>query len=295
LYESKLAGGGAKFLLGEWPITPASFDSYKAFAHSVGPESSELLRAIDCTAATAIVTLGYAHVVVAIARKRFVQRTTVIVGLTLLATVTLRHAFFQADAGHVAASSTPAVVLLVALCAGGASLRLRWRRGRAVPAGALVATALPVGWLLQGAATPLNARLARMASGEERPSFGEPYRYDDLPRAGDVFIGDQHLKPVRYVRAHSSASDPVLCTTWLLGGGVEAFLSQRRNPIAFDKSDEILTPEQRYLAWSEFTHDPPALIVGNFFDYYGDDLKWEIQQGWHTTFTDYTEIRIRNR
>jgi hypothetical protein len=180
----------------------------------------------------------------------------------------------------MANATTPGLVLFVALAAGARRIHIRLGPARVLPVGiACVALAIAL-WLAHGATTALNARLASIASGEERPSVGSPYVYDDLPRIGDVKVGDQHLVPVRYIREHSRADEPVLCTTWMLGGGTEAFLSERRNPTSFDKPDEIASFGLQDRALFELRRDPPVLIVGNFFDTMGAVERDEIEKGW---------------
>jgi hypothetical protein len=161
--------------------------------------------------------------------------------------------------------------------------------------GAFCVALVPTVWLANGAATPLDARLARIAAGDERPSVGEPYRYDDVPRAGDVRLGKEHLASARYVRDHSRPGDPVFCTTWLLGGGTEAFLSERRNPTSFDKPDEVASRGLQERALSELRRDPPVLIVGHDFNELGRDAESYIAKGWHrSSYPDDPWILERN-
>ena len=154
---------------------------------------------------------------------------------------------------------------------------------------------MPVFWLANGAATPLSTRLASIASGEERPSVGPAYRYDDVPRVGDVRVGNGTLVLVRYVREHSAPTDPVFCTTWLLGGGTEAFLSERRNPTSFDKPDEVASTGLQHRALSELAADPPLLIVGHHFEQLGRETEKYIEQRWHRgAYTDDPWVFERN-
>jgi hypothetical protein len=252
-------------------------------------------RALDYVMGPLIAALGMMHVVAAIARRHFVPRTALILSLSVMATMTLRHPFLTADPWHIANGSTPGLVLLVALMAGGRRLYARTGERRLLPVGGAIAALLPVLWLGNGAATTINARRARIAAGDERPSFGPQYRYDDLPRAGDVMIGNEHLGPVRFVRAHSKPNDPVFCATWSLGGGTEAFLSERRNPTAFDKQDEIVSDRRRRRLLAELEKDPPLLIVGQIFDFLGPDARSFIDQHWHKVYSGAAEVRMRNQ
>jgi hypothetical protein len=210
--------------------------------------------------------------------------------------MTMHHAFLAADPWHIDNATTPGLVLLVALAAGARRLYVRTRGLRVVPVGVLCVAIVPVVWLANGAATPLNRRLASIAAGEERPSVGPPYRYDDVPRAGDVRVGKEHLAVAHYVREHTQPGDPVFCTTWLLGGGTEAFLSDRRNPTSFDKPDEVAARSLQERALSELRRDPPVLIVGRHFDQLGPEVSAYIEKGWHRSpFPDDPNILERNR
>jgi hypothetical protein len=264
-----------------WWVTSAHVSSYKALTAPYWTENKIGACVMDQLAGPALAMLGLMHVVVAIVRRRFEQRTVLVAGLSILATMTLHHAFLNADPWHAANAVTPGLVLLIALAAGARGLYARPFGGRALPIGAACAAFLPIVWLVNGAFVPLNTRLGRIASGEEQPSVGPPYQYPDLPRAGDERVTNQHLTIVRWVRAHSSPSDAVYCTTWLLGGGTEAFLSERRNPTSFDKPDEIASPRFQQRALDELQRDPPLLIVGDHFDEIGEKGRAFIAQGWH--------------
>jgi hypothetical protein len=247
-----------------------SFDSLGALRRSVDKDDTYVAaRALDYVLGPGLVLFGLAHAVAALVLRRFVQRTTVILGLAVMGAALMHHAFLAADPWHMADASTPGLVLLVALGVGGRRLVVRWPGGRPVALGVGAAALLPVLWLANGSARPINMRLARIASGEERPSTGPRYDYPDLPRVGDLGIGSEHLDPVRFIRAHSRPDDPVFCTTWMLGGGTEAFLSERRNPTSFDKPDEVVADPQREQRRAELQKEPPLLIVGGFFDYLG--------------------------
>jgi hypothetical protein len=264
-----------------WWVTPAHLSSYAALTAPYWTENKIGASVIDQLAGPALAMLGVVHVALALMRRRFERRTALIVGLTILATMTLYHAFLNADPWHAANAVTPGLVLLVALGAGARRLRVRLPGGRVLPIGSVCAAFVPTVWLLNGAFVPLDTRLALIASGRERPSVGPPFEYPDLPRAGDEHVGDEHLSVARWVRAHSGPGDPVYCATWLLGGGTEAFLSDRRNPTSFDKPDEIASRRLQQRAFAELQRDPPRLIVGGDFDYLSDEARAFIQKGWH--------------
>jgi len=298
LWTIQVSNSTAPFEGKTWFVSRASFASYRALTEAepesgVGAVGSGVL---DYVLGPALPMLGLAHVAAAIVRRRFVQRTALIAGLSILAGMALHHAFLAADPWHIDNATTPGLVLLVALAAGARRIHVRIPRRRVLPVGALGVALLPLVWLANGAATPLNTRLASIASGEERPSVGPPYRYDDVPRAGDVRLAPEHLKIARYVREHSAADDPVYCTTWLLGGGTEAFLSQRRNPTSFDKPDEVASGRLQRRLLSELQRDPPVLIVGHHYDELGHDVAAYIGKGWHrTSYPDDPWILERNR
>jgi hypothetical protein len=273
----------------------SALDSLAALRSNTAKDEAVVARALDHLVGPALAILGLANAASAALLRRFTQRTTVILALAVLTSAAMHHAFLASDPWHMANGTTPGLVLLIALCAGGRRFLLRWPGHRPVALGVACAGLLPLLWLSNGGAAPINMRLARIASGEERPSKGAPYDYPDLPRVGDMGIGSDHLDPVRFVRAHSKPDEPVFFTTWMLGGGTEAFLSQRRNPTSFDKPDEVMGDAQRDQLRGELEKDPPVLIVGKFFDYLGDTTRRMIDQGWHVVPAKPLEIRQRNR
>jgi hypothetical protein len=297
IWTIQVSGSTAPFQGKSWFVDQGSFASYAALTtaepeQAVGAVGS---RVLDYVLGPALPILGLAHVVAAVVRRRFVQRTALVAGLSMLAGMTLHHAMLAADPWHIDNASTPGLVLFVALAAGARRLFVRTRGRRVVFAGAVCLALVPVVWLLNGAATPLNARLANIASGEERPSVGPPYQYDDLPRVGDVRVTQGQLAIPRYVREHTRPGDPVFCTTWLLGGGTEAFLSDRRNPTSFDKPDEVASRSMQRRALRELEADPPVLIVGHHFDELGHDVAAYIDKNWHkSSFPDDPYILERN-
>jgi hypothetical protein len=265
-----------------WWLTNAHFASWAALT---GPSDDSTVgaRVLDYVLGPGLVMVGVAHVAAAIVRGRFAQRSALVAGLAFVGAMTMHHAFLASDPWHMANASTPGLVMLIALAAGVGRLGVPVPRSRrTIPLGAIAAAVVPLVWLSEGAVVPINDRLARIASGDERPSFGEKYEYDDLPRAGDVHIGNEHLNAVRWIRAHSAPGDPVLCATWLLGGGTEAFLSQRRNPTSFDKPDEVVSRVLQTRALAELKRDPPQLVVGDHLNEYGDEVKAFIAQGWRS-------------
>ena len=277
-----------------WPLKPTTLQSYRALTF---PFASDIMgtTVLDYLIAPALAIVGLGHAALALVRRRIMQRTAVVAALAVLAALTLHHAFLRPDPWHLANSCTPGLVLLLAMAAGSPALPLQVSRDHWLSPGAAIASVIPLVWLAHGADVPLRSRIERINAGHERPSVGPPFRYDDIPRAGDVRVGDEHLGPVRYVRSHSLPGDPVFCTTWELGGGTEAFLSERRNPTSFDKPDEIALPTLRTRAFAELKRDPPLLIVGHYFDKLRDDARSFIDEGWHKTYDGGPEVRSRNR
>jgi hypothetical protein len=264
-----------------WWVTSGHFASWDALTAPSDSDNTVGARVLDYVLGPGLVIMGLAHVAAAIARGRFAQRSALVAALAVVGGMTMHHAFLASDPWHMANASTPGLVMLVALAAGGRGLNVPLPRGRrAIPLGAMAAVVVPLVWLSTGAPSPVNDRLARIASGDERPSFGDKYKYDDLPRAGDLHIGDEHLNVVRWIRAHSAPDDPVLCATWLLGGGTEAFLSQRRNPTSFDKPDEVVSKALQARALAELKRDPPLLVVGDHLNEFGDEVRAFIAKGW---------------
>ena len=290
----QVSSGRVAFVGREWQYGSA-FDSFEALTRKAYEDDSAVVsRALDYVLGPGLAALGLAHVAASLFARRVTQRTTVVLALSVLTAAAMHHAFLAADPWHMQNASTPGLVVLFALGAGGRRIALRGPGRRPIAAGVLAAALLPVLWFLDGGLEPINMRLARIASGEERPSTGEPYRYPDLPRAGDLGIGPEHLEPVRWIRRHSSPDDPVFCATWLLGGGTETFLAQRRNPTSFDKPDEVAGAAQVKRQLAELQRDLPKLIAGHFFDYMDDATRRYIDANWHKVNAPRIEMLERN-
>jgi hypothetical protein len=276
---------GGRFSLGVFSFESLAALTANAYDARLGT------KILDYAFGPAIVIVGLGHTASALASGQFRPRTAVIVALTALQAMVLYYAFVIPDPPHLVNSTAPGLVLFVALAAGARGLGARVGRF-VVPVGICAAALAPALWLLDGSTeVALRQRLERLASHEERPSFGEPYRYE-FPRAGDEHVDDDLLRKARAIVRLSAPTDPVYCTTWMLGGGAEAFLSDRRNPTSFDKPDEIASEPLQKQALSELQADPPKLIVGTFFQYLSGDARGFIQRDWHKTDDD--AVRARN-
>jgi hypothetical protein len=290
----EVSSGRVPFPGREWAYTGALDSLSELRRHWDKSDTYIVARGLDFVLAPGLAILGLGHTTAALVRRAFTRRTPLVLALSVLVAAVMHHAFLAADPWHIANATAPGLVLLVALCTGGRRIVLRTNRGRTVAVGVAAAALLPALWFVNGSAPPIEMRLARIATGEERPSTGPPYAYVDEPRAGDVQIGAEHLEPVAWIRAHTRPEDPVFCTTWMLGGGTEAFLADRRNPTTFDKPDEVAGPAQRAQLQAELEAHPPVLIVGGFFDYMDDATRKLIDRGWHVAATEHVPLRLRN-
>ncbi|HEY6460675.1 MAG TPA: hypothetical protein VIY73_11010 [Polyangiaceae bacterium] len=291
----QVSSGHVPFPGREWAYSPALDSLFELRRHWDKSDTYIVARGLDFVLAPGLAILGLGHATAALVRRAFTRRTPLILALSVFVAALMHHAFLAADPWHIANATAPGLVLLVALGTGGRRIVLRAGGRRTVAVGVAAAALLPALWLANGSAPPIEMRLARIATGEERPSVGPPYSYVDEPRAGDVQIGKEHLEPVAWIRAHTKPDDPVFCTTWMLGGGTEAFLADRRNPTSFDKPDEVAGPAQRAQLRGELEAHPPVLIVGGFFDYMDDATRKLIDRGWHVAATEHVPMRLRNR
>lgn len=212
--------------------------------------------------------VAVASVIASAIQGRWTRRSSFIFGLAAFVALTMRHPLVSADGWHVANASGGCVVLVVAMIEDAGRFQLPGR----VRIGAWFAAFFAASWLLLGAARPLAARLSRLSNGDERPSSGQRYAYEDLPRAGDLLVDGEHLAIARYTLAHTSPQDRILATTWLLGGGTEAFLANRQNAVPFDVPHECQTPAQREEALAALKSGPPTLIIGSYMADFGPDV-----------------------
>lgn len=234
---------------------------------------------LDYLAILAIPLVALAAALASAIQGRWTKRTSFVVGLAVFVALTMRHPLISADGWHAANASGPCVILVAAMIAD--ARRLRLPNGPRL--GAWPAALLAAAWMLVGSAEPLSARMVRLASGDERPSTGDRYAYDDIPRAGDLFVDGDHQALARYTLTHTQPSDRVFSSTWLLGGGTEAFLGNRRNAVPFDVPIECATEAQRAEALTALQANPPALIIGSYTNEFGPEIAQWIAE--HYTMT----------
>lgn len=278
-WVAQVASGKAGFAYQKYPISDMTWARWDALTSPIQVETKVGASPLDFIVGPALPVLGFALAGVDLVRGRFGDRSRLLLGLSAFAFLTQRHPFLTADAWHMANATTPGLVLFAYLADRGAGSALSIGR-RAIPLGAIAAVAFAAFWLDHGAEVPLGTRLARVGAGDERPSFGGPYRYPTLPRAGDMMIPEADVRLAEFIRANSRPDEPVFCTTWFLGGGKECFLAERRNPTSFDVPHEVLPGNPQALVARQLRADPPALIVGNYFDLVGPDAARFLQQGW---------------
>jgi hypothetical protein len=278
-WVAAVASGNAGFAYQKYPIGDATFASWSGLTTPIQVETKIGASPLDFILGPAIPILGAAQLVVDLVRRRWTATSRALLGFSVLAFLTIRHPFITADAWHVANATTPGLVVLALVAHRAADHGLALGR-RVIPLGGLAAVALALFWLDHGAQVPLSARLARVGAGEERPSFGAPYKYPDLPRAGDLLVPEADQKLIAFIKAGSRPDEPVLCTTWFLGGGKECFLAERRNPTSFDVPHEVLSPRQQATAYEQLKANPPVLVVGTYFDLIGPGAARYLQEGW---------------
>jgi hypothetical protein len=235
---------------------------------------------------------------------RWSPRTTRLAGITLLACGMYRYSLYRVDVWHLYMGAVPSYLVLVALMADAWSHRihvavgnLRWR----VPAMAMLLTWVAwhgiqgiemhdTGELHDGG---LLMRVRRIASGEEKPSAGDPYSYD-LPRAGDAHVPDDVLHLAHYIREHTGPNEPVWIMTSFLAGGEIYFLSQRRNPTRYEFWSEVTTHYECGLVLQQLQADPPVLIVGNGWGQFTPQIIDWVNAHYKVVDTvDGTEVRRR--
>jgi len=149
VWTLQVSNSTAPFQGKSWFVSQESFASYGALTASepeagVGAVGS---RVLDYVVGPALPILGLAHVAAAIVRRRFVQRTALVAGLSILAGLTLHHAFLAADPWHIDNATTPGLVLFIALAAGARRLYLRTTGRRVVPVASSARRSCPCsGW-----------------------------------------------------------------------------------------------------------------------------------------------------
>lgn len=235
---------------------------------------------LDYLVVPAIPLVGIGCAVATGVLRGWTRRSSMLLALSTFVALAMRHPLVSADGWHIANASGPCVVLVAAMVDEAGHARLPVTTGRI---GSLFAGALAAAWLLTGAGRPLTTRLARLTSGEERPSFGDKYVHADVPRAGDMLVEEEHLALARYAMTNTQPNEPILATTWLLGGGIEAFLSNRRNAVPFDVPHECQTDAQKAEAFGALVDNRPRVIIGAYTTDFGPEVDHWIHSNYQQT------------
>src|SRR5262249_19047430 len=159
---------------GEFPISHATFADPKLIFQRYDEVRYMGSWRLDYLVGPLIGLLGLAHCVAALLYRRWTRETSAIFALTLLALFCQRHTFLSPHNFHVVQSLAPATILFVALAASARATILRLGRRLRVPLGRVAVLSAAALFLLGGATQPVGMRIVRLASGEERPSFGPP-------------------------------------------------------------------------------------------------------------------------
>jgi hypothetical protein len=202
-------------------------------------------------------------------RRRWSERFTVRLALTIFGLTTFRVPLQRADYYHLLSALLPAALLLVDLSADALSMRRR-----ALPKICICAAAL-LTVCIANADGAFTTRLERVFRGVEAPSRGAPYRHDGVPRAGDIRFDEPTAALVRFISQNIPPSAPIFCALDPFWGEEVYFLADRRNPTRFDALVEITTPSDRSDALAALRRDPPALVLatGRPVDELGPDIQ----------------------
>jgi hypothetical protein len=267
-----ILGGG--WSGGEWPlktqdwISPALIGHYAKFV------------AIDYSTPAIFIAFGGVVVALAAARRAWTARVTLIFALFLFAFTTVRHVMIRPDIYHARSDGTGGVLLFFALMCDLSQVRWYFRRA-SLPIGAVAVAFLAVGWtvVVEGW-QPIRDKVHALVTGDESPQHGAPFQNADVPRAGDVDVPGNVKALVHYVDATTKPSDPVWVTmTWMTGGAYQ-FVIDRRNPTPFDVAHELTTHGDQAELQQVLEHDPPVLIVGDYFNLIGDHNRDYIEAHW---------------
>jgi hypothetical protein len=223
--------------------------------------------------------------------RRWNRRASLELALLAFGATSYRVTMATPDIWHLLSTTTPAILLLVALAADASRFRCHFEAGTRLWVGRACVAALAVVVLGFGEySTGVVRKLAEFGDGTEKPSGPERYQHADIPRAGDVLIPAHVRDIVTYVHKEVKENEPIFVCAGMFDGAELYFLTDRRNPSRFDTLSELVTQSRRDELLQALQDDPPALIIGNEMSFFGETITdyvaahWEapVSQGGYT-------------
>ena len=216
-------------------------------------------------------------------RRCWSRRDSFLFGLLLFGAAGYRVALAAPEIFHLLSTTAPALILIVALSADAARLRIVTRRRIGVPVGLAAVVVVMLASIAMGErAGCAYQKFKAIYTGKERLSVPFPYVHDDIPRAGDIRIEKGVREIVHYVRDHSSPTDAIFVDVGMFEGPEIYWLGDRRNPTRFDMLQEILSTGRQKDLLDELTSDPPLYVIGDSADGIGDEAWNYLRAHWRT-------------
>jgi hypothetical protein len=221
--------------------------------------------------------------VLQIARRRWSERSTLLLALLLFGAAGYRVTLSAPDIYHLLSATVPALLLLVALSADTSRFGLWTADQRWLPVGAVAVVLVALSTVAMAERDGCGLKKVALVRDEtEHLSRPVPFVYDDVPRAGDIHIDSGTLQVVRYVREQTTPKDPIFVDLGRFAGPEIYWLSDRRNPTRFDMLQEILSRGHQQDLLESLHKDPPLYVIGDSSEAIGDQVVAYLSANWET-------------
>jgi hypothetical protein len=233
----------------------------------------------------AVYALTGASLIATLFSRRWTARSTLLLGVLAFGVGTFRVALGRSDYDHLIVVTAPAVLLLAALATdavdGLSGLKLSARPPLSAGA-ALIVLLVVLSCKLTGTEKGFGPRTVALLRGDDAPSTGPPYRYPDIPRAGDIFLPPDTVALTQAIRQRTKPDDKVFVHAAFIEGAELYFLADRVNPTRCDLMAEVLTTSVQEEVGRSLRADPPVLDVGDDYGMLGPATTDYLKAGWET-------------
>ncbi len=266
----------------EFPVTAKTYaHPEELFLALLGPDNELRDPTIQFIVPVAIYLVAICSLIVRAVNCRWCSRSTILFGLVALGVSSFRVTLARASIDHLTSPSAPSIFCVGILLDEALDASIHLYEGVKLPLGIILAAGLSLLTIVvTERITGIGRQFEQIANGQKSPLPKTPFRYPDLPRAGDAHLEPDFQAIARFVREVTRPEDTIFTMLYMMDGGELYFLCDRANPTRYDLLAEIMTAEQQREVLQSLQANPPRLIIGEDASIVGEQVAAYVRDHW---------------